>query len=178
MQENTDRISAAPPRRSSTSAWCISRLQSTELALETGLRRDQIIISCKVSRPRDLIAIYRDSLVRPISRCISGLTEAGMGTKGLVWSASAMGVLLNEGIGDTIRGLAHAAPRRRSPRRGLRRMRAVQALGLRSFSPSVTACPGAAGRPARRSRSSPSGHRTTSAAECRNGRCGTKVSRR
>ena len=81
----------------------ISAIESTALALETGLRKDQIIISCKVSRPRDLIAIYRDLARKTDQPLHLGLTEAGMGMKGLVWSASAMGILLNEGIGDTIR---------------------------------------------------------------------------
>ena len=81
----------------------LSAIQSTELAIDSGLRKDQIIISCKTSRPRDLIAVYR-ALSRETDQLLHlGLTEAGMGTKGLVWSASAMGVLLNEGIGDTIR---------------------------------------------------------------------------
>src|SRR5262249_62319994 len=81
----------------------LSAPQSTELALQSGLRKDQIIISCKVSRPLDLIAVYRDLAAKTDQPLHLGLTEAGMGTKGLVWSASAMGVLLNEGIGDTIR---------------------------------------------------------------------------
>ena len=102
----------------------LSALQSTELALESGLRKDQIIISCKVSRPRDLIAVYRDLARKTDQPLHLGLTEAGMGIKGLVWSASAMGVLLNEGIGDTIRVSLTPRPGRRSPRRGLRRVRA------------------------------------------------------
>ena len=69
----------------------------------SGLRKDQIIISCKTSRPRDLIAVYRALAKQTDQPLHLGLTEAGMGMKGLVWSASAMGVLLNEGIGDTIR---------------------------------------------------------------------------
>ncbi len=81
----------------------LSAVQSTELALESGLRKDQIIISCKTSRPRDLIAVYRDLARKTDQPLHLGLTEAGMGIKGLIWSASAMGVLLNEGIGDTIR---------------------------------------------------------------------------
>src|SRR4030095_1692262 len=72
----------------------ISAVQSTELALETGLRRDQIIISCKVSRPPDLISIYRNLARKTDQPLHLGLTEAGMGIKGLVWSASAIGVLL------------------------------------------------------------------------------------
>jgi (E)-4-hydroxy-3-methylbut-2-enyl-diphosphate synthase len=120
----------------------LSALESTELAVESGLRRDQIIISCKTSRPGDLIAVYRDLARRTDQPLHLGLTEAGMGLKGLVWSASAMGVLLNEGIGDTIR--VSLTPRPGGDRREevYAACELLQALGLRSFSPSVTACPG------------------------------------
>src|SRR6185503_7154914 len=103
MQENTDRNLGRSSEEVLNECMVISALESTELALETGLRRDQIIISCKVSRPGDLIAIYRDLARKTEQPLHLGLTEAGMGLKGLVWSASAIGVLLNEGIGDTIR---------------------------------------------------------------------------
>ena len=120
----------------------ISAIESTALALETGLRKDQIIISCKVSRPRDLIAIYRDLARKTDQPLHLGLTEAGMGMKGLVWSASAMGILLNEGIGDTIR--VSLTPRPGGDRREevYAACELLQSLGLRSFAPSVTACPG------------------------------------
>src|SRR6202023_2897035 len=117
-------------------------LQSTELALEAGLRKDQIIISCKVSRPRDLIAVYRDLARQTDQPLHLGLTEAGMGTKGALWSSASMGVLLSEGIGDTIR--VSLTPRPNGDRREevYAACELLQALGLRSFSPSVTACPG------------------------------------
>src|SRR5262245_38826597 len=103
MQENTDRQLGKSSEEIINECMVLSALQSTELALESGLHKDQIIISCKTSRPRDLITVYR-SLARQTDQPLHlGLTEAGMGTKGLVWSASAMGVLLHEGIGDTIR---------------------------------------------------------------------------
>src|SRR5690606_38608453 len=120
----------------------LSAVQSTALAIETGLRDDQIIISCKVSRPRHLIEVYR-ALARQTRQPLHlGLTEAGMGTKGLVWSASAIGVLLHEGIGDTIR--VSLTPRPGGDRREevYAACEILQALGLRSFAPSVTACPG------------------------------------
>ena len=120
----------------------LSALESTELALECGLREDQIIISCKVSRPLHLITVYRELAQRTRQPLHLGLTEAGMGLKGAIWSSTAMGILLNEGIGDTIRISLTPRARRRSPRRGLRRCELLQALGLRSFLPSVTACPG------------------------------------
>ena len=120
----------------------LSALQSTELALEAGLRRDQIIISCKVSRPRDLVEIYRDLARKTEQPLHLGLTEAGMGMKGLVWSAAAIGMLLNEGIGDTIR--VSLTPRPGGDRREevYAACEILQALGVRSFAPSVTACPG------------------------------------
>jgi (E)-4-hydroxy-3-methylbut-2-enyl-diphosphate synthase len=142
MQENTDRDLGRTSEEIVNECMVLSALQSTELALESGLRRDQIIISCKVSRPRDLIAVYRDLARRTDQPLHLGLTEAGMGVKGLVWSASAMGVLLNEGIGDTIR--ISLTPRPAGDRREevYAACELLQALGLRSFSPSVTACPG------------------------------------
>jgi len=119
-----------------------SAVESTELALETGLRKDQIIISCKVSRPRDLIAIYRDLSRKTEQPLHLGLTEAGMGAKGIAWSAAALGILLNEGIGDTIR--VSLTPRPGGDRREevYVACEILQALGLRSFSPAITACPG------------------------------------
>src|SRR5687768_854611 len=107
MQENTDRALGRTSEEILNECMIVSALQSTELALENGLRKNQIIISCKVSRPRDLLAIYRDLSRKTEQPLHLGLTEAGMGTKGLVWSASAIGILLNEGIGDTKIGRAH-----------------------------------------------------------------------
>jgi (E)-4-hydroxy-3-methylbut-2-enyl-diphosphate synthase len=142
MQENTDRNLERTSEEIINECMVLSALQSTELALESGLRSDQIIISCKTSRPRDLIAVYRDLARKTDQPLHLGLTEAGMGTKGLVWSASAMGVLLSEGIGDTIR--VSLTPRPGGDRREevYAACELLQALGLRSFAPSVTACPG------------------------------------
>src|SRR5918995_2599004 len=142
MQENTDRNLGKDSDDIINECMVLSAIQSTELAIETGLRKDQIIISCKVSRPRHLIEVYR-ALARQTDQPLHlGLTEAGMGTKGLVWSASAMGVLLTEGIGDTIR--VSLTPRPGGDRREevYAACELLQALGLRAFSPSVTACPG------------------------------------
>jgi (E)-4-hydroxy-3-methylbut-2-enyl-diphosphate synthase len=142
MQENTDRDLGKSSEEIINECMVLSAVESTALALESGLRKDQIIISCKTSRPRDLIAVYR-ALARQTDQPLHlGLTEAGMGTKGLVWSASAMGVLLEEGIGDTIR--VSLTPRPGGDRREevYAACELLQALGLRSFSPSVTACPG------------------------------------
>jgi (E)-4-hydroxy-3-methylbut-2-enyl-diphosphate synthase len=142
MQENTDRDLGRSSEEIINECMVLSALQSTELALESGLRKDQIIISCKVSRPRDLISIYRTLAGRTDQPLHLGLTEAGMGMKGLMWSASAMGVLLNEGIGDTIR--VSLTPRPGGDRREevYAAWELLQSLGIRSYSPSVTACPG------------------------------------
>jgi (E)-4-hydroxy-3-methylbut-2-enyl-diphosphate synthase len=120
----------------------LSALQSTELALEQGLAEDALVISCKVSRPLDLIAVYRELAARTRQPLHLGLTEAGMGMKGLVWSSTALGVLLHEGIGDTIR--VSLTPRPGGDRREevYAACEMLQSLGVRSFAPSVTACPG------------------------------------
>jgi (E)-4-hydroxy-3-methylbut-2-enyl-diphosphate synthase len=142
MQENTDRDLGHPSEEIINECMVVSAIESTGLALESGLRKDQIIISCKTSRPRDLISVYRELARRTDQPLHLGLTEAGMGVKGLVWSSAAMGVLLNEGIGDTVR--VSLTPRPGGDRREevYAACELLQALGLRSFSPSVTACPG------------------------------------
>ena len=142
MQENTDLDLGRSSEEIVNECMVLSALESTELALETGMRKDQIIISCKVSRPNDLIAVYRELAAKTDQPLHLGLTEAGMGTKGLVWSSAAMGVLLNEGIGDTIR--VSLTPRPGGDRREevYAACELLQSLGLRSFAPSVTACPG------------------------------------
>src|SRR5881394_3608587 len=142
MQENTDRDLGKTSEEIISECMVLSAVESTALAIESGLRKDQIIISCKTSRPRDLIAVYRELARRTDQPLHLGLTEAGMGTKGLVWSSAAMGVLLNEGMGDTIR--VSLTPRPNGDRREevYAACELLQALGLRSFSPSVTACPG------------------------------------
>jgi (E)-4-hydroxy-3-methylbut-2-enyl-diphosphate synthase len=142
MQENTDGALGRSSEEIVNDCMVVSALGSTELALHAGLRKDQIVISCKLSRPRDLIAVYRELARRTDQPLHLGLTEAGMGLKGLVWSASAMAVLLHEGIGDTIR--VSLTPRPGGDRRDEVRacQELLQSLGLRSFAPSVTACPG------------------------------------
>ncbi len=142
MQENTDRDLGRSSEEIINECMVISALESTELALQCGLREDRIIISCKVSRPLHLIQVYRDLAGKTRQPLHLGLTEAGMGMKGTVWSSAALGVLLHEGIGDTIRISL-------TPRPGGDRcdevyacLELLQALGLRSFAPSVTACPG------------------------------------
>src|SRR5271168_3516806 len=142
MQENTDQDLGKTSEEIINECMVLSALESTELALESGLRKDQIIISCKVSRPGDLLAIYRDLARKTDQPLHLGLTEAGMGTKGLVWSAASMGILLDEGIGDTVR--VSLTPRPNGDRREevYAACELLQSLGLRTFAPSVTACPG------------------------------------
>jgi (E)-4-hydroxy-3-methylbut-2-enyl-diphosphate synthase len=142
MQENTDGNLGRTSEEIINACMVLSALQSTELALEAGLTKNQIIISCKVSRPRDLIAVYRDLARHTDQPLHLGLTEAGMGIKGIAWSASALAILLNEGIGDTIR--VSLTPRPGGDRREevYAACEILQALGLRSFSPAITACPG------------------------------------
>jgi len=142
MQENTDNNLGKESEEIINDCMVLSALQSTELALESGLGHDQIIISCKTSRPRDLITVYRDLSLKTEQPLHLGLTEAGMGMKGQIWSAASLGVLLYEGIGDTIR--ISLTPRPGGDRREevYAACELLQALGLRSFSPSVTACPG------------------------------------
>ena len=142
MEENSDRDLGLTSEEIINECMVISAIESTALAREAGLGPDRIIISCKVSKPRDLIAVYRDLARRTTQPLHLGLTEAGMGIKGLVWSASAMGVLLAEGIGDTIR--ISLTPKPGGDRRDevYASCELLQALGLRAFAPSVTACPG------------------------------------
>jgi (E)-4-hydroxy-3-methylbut-2-enyl-diphosphate synthase len=142
MQENTD----SKLGRSSTDiineCMVLSAIDSTALALDAGLREDQIVISCKVSSPRDLIAIYRSLSSQTSQPLHLGLTEAGMGIKGQIWSASAMGVLLEQGIGDTIRVSLTPPPGGDRREEVYAACELLQSLGLRSFAPSITACPG------------------------------------
>ena len=142
MQENTDLDRGLDSDQILEECMVLSALQSTDLALASGLGEDRIVISCKVSRPTHLISVYRELARRTLQPLHLGLTEAGMGAKGLVWSATAMGVLLAEGIGDTIR--VSLTPRPGGDRREevYAACEILQSLGIRSFQPQVTACPG------------------------------------
>ncbi len=142
MQENTDQNLNKDAEAIYSDCMVISALQSTELALECGLREDQIIISCKTSSPLQLIDVYRTLAKKTKQPLHLGLTEAGMGIKGVSWSSAALGVLLADGIGDTIR--VSLTPRPGGDRREEvhAACEILQSLGLRSFAPSITACPG------------------------------------
>ena len=142
MRDNTERVLGKASEEILNECMILSALDSTDMALDCGLRKDQIVISCKASVPAALIALYRELAQRTDQPLHLGLTEAGMGAKGLVWSAAAMGVLLEEGIGDTIRVSLTPSPGGDRREEVYAACELLQALGLRSFAPSITACPG------------------------------------
>jgi (E)-4-hydroxy-3-methylbut-2-enyl-diphosphate synthase len=123
-------------------ALVISALQSAEKSMELGLREDQICISCKVSQVQDLIAVYTDLAGKCQFPLHLGLTEAGMGVKGIVASTAGIGNLLQMGIGDTIRVSLTPRPGESRTQEVVVAQEILQSMGLRSFSPVVTACPG------------------------------------
>jgi (E)-4-hydroxy-3-methylbut-2-enyl-diphosphate synthase len=123
-------------------AMLASALRSAELAEAVGLRHDQIIISAKVSAVQDLVEVYRRLAARCDYPLHLGLTEAGMGTKGIVASTAGLSILLAEGIGDTIRVSLTPKPNGDRTEEVLVAQQILQSLGLRSFAPQVTACPG------------------------------------
>lgn len=142
MDTNAQRADPWDPRRVMDEALIASALDSAERAEELGLAADRIIISCKLSGVQDLIRVYRD-LARRCSYALHlGLTEAGMGVKGIVASTAALAVLLQEGIGDTIRISLTPQPGESRTREVEVAQEILQSLGLRAFAPSVVACPG------------------------------------
>ena len=140
-----DNARLAEPRDASEvtrEALVVSALQSAAKAEEIGLTRDKIILSCKVSGVQDLIAVYSDLAGRCDYALHLGLTEAGMGSKGIVASTAALAVLLQQGIGDTIRISLTPEPGGDRAREVIVAQEILQTMGLRSFTPLVTACPG------------------------------------
>ena len=123
-------------------ALVTSALESAQAAEELGMAHDRIILSCKVSAVQDLISVYRVMAERCDYALHLGLTEAGMGSKGMVSSAAALAVLLQEGIGDTIRISLTPEPGQSRTDEVLVAQELLQSMGLRAFSPMVTACPG------------------------------------
>jgi len=123
-------------------ALITSALQSAARAEEIGLPRDRILLSCKVSGVQDLVAVYSDLAARCDYALHLGLTEAGMGSKGIVASAAAMGLLLQQGIGDTIRVSLTPEPGGDRSKEVIVAQEILQTMGFRSFTPMVTACPG------------------------------------
>ncbi len=142
MDENSRRPQPWDAKPVMYEALITSAMESARRAEEMGLPPHQIMLSCKVSGVRDLIAVYRELAKRCSYPLHLGLTEAGMGTKGTVASAAALAVLLQEGIGDTIRVSLTPAPGEARTQEVVIASEILQALGLRSFVPSVTACPG------------------------------------
>ncbi|QGM22537.1 flavodoxin-dependent (E)-4-hydroxy-3-methylbut-2-enyl-diphosphate synthase [Spiribacter sp. 2438] len=142
MDENARRPDPAPPEAVMQDAVITSSLQSAERAEALGLRHDQIIISCKMSRVQDLISVYSDLAKRCDFPLHLGLTEAGMGSKGIVASTAALSVLLQQGIGDTIRISLTPEPGGDRTQEVIVAQEILQTMGIRSFTPLVAACPG------------------------------------
>lgn len=142
MDQNSKRAQPWDTRQVMYEALITSAITSAELAKNIGLNPDNIILSCKVSGVQDLISVYRELARRCDYALHLGLTEAGMGTKGTVASTAALSVLLQEGIGDTIRVSLTPQPGEARTQEVVVASEILQALGLRVFVPSVTACPG------------------------------------
>jgi (E)-4-hydroxy-3-methylbut-2-enyl-diphosphate synthase len=142
MDENSRRAAPLDARDVTLEAIVVSALDSAERAEKYGLRADQIILSAKVSGVQDLIDVYRALAARCRYPLHLGLTEAGMGAKGIVSSTAALSVLLQEGIGDTIRVSLTPAPNGDRTEEVIVAQQILQSLGIRSFTPQVTACPG------------------------------------
>jgi (E)-4-hydroxy-3-methylbut-2-enyl-diphosphate synthase len=142
MDENSRLSEPKEAREVTMEAMVVSALTSAKLAEQYGLRPEQIILSAKVSGVQDLIDVYRSLAMRCDYPLHLGLTEAGMGAKGIVASSAALGVLLQEGIGDTIRVSLTPAPGGDRTEEVRIAQQILQSLGIRSFTPQVTACPG------------------------------------
>ncbi|HKD85067.1 MAG TPA: flavodoxin-dependent (E)-4-hydroxy-3-methylbut-2-enyl-diphosphate synthase [Terriglobales bacterium] len=142
MDENSRLHEPKDARDVTMEAMVQSALRSAEIAVAHGMRREQIILSAKVSGVQDLIDVYRELAQRCEYPLHLGLTEAGMGAKGIVSSTAALGVLMQEGIGDTIRVSLTPAPNGDRTEEVTVAQQILQSMGIRSFTPQVTACPG------------------------------------
>lgn len=142
MEENAQSSAPESARAVTIEAIVRSALQSAELAEETGVPHDRILLSAKTSNVRDLVDVYRELASRCDYALHLGLTEAGMGMKGIVATSSALSILLNEGIGDTIRVSLTPEPGGDRALEVEVAQQLLQSLGLRAFSPQVTSCPG------------------------------------
>jgi (E)-4-hydroxy-3-methylbut-2-enyl-diphosphate synthase len=142
MDENSRRPQPLDATEMMRHAMVTSALESAARAEEVGLAGDRIILSCKVSSVQDLIAIYRELARRADYALHLGLTEAGMGSKGIVASTAALAVLLQEGIGDTIRVSLTPEPGGSRSQEVIVAQEILQTMGLRAFTPMVAACPG------------------------------------
>ena len=142
MDENSRQAEPKDVREVTRAALIASALQSAQRAEQLGLAHDRIVLSCKVSEVQDLIAVYR-ALAQQCDYALHlGLTEAGMGSKGIVASTAALAVLLQEGIGDTIRVSLTPGPGGSRTQEVVVAQEILQTMGLRAFAPMVTACPG------------------------------------
>lgn len=142
MDENAQRAEPWPAQNVMVEALITSAIESAKKAEEIGLSGDQIILSCKVSQVQELIAVYRELTKRCDYALHLGLTEAGMGSKGIVASTAALSVLLQEGIGDTIRISLTPEPGAAREKEVYVGQEILQTMGLRNFTPMVIACPG------------------------------------
>ena len=142
MDDNNRRAQPLPPDAVMREALIVSALDSADKAMALGLAADKILLSCKVSHVQDLIAVYRELARRCDFPLHLGLTEAGMGSKGIVASSAALAVLLQEGIGDTIRISLTPEPGAPREKEVIVAQELLQTMGLRAFTPLVTACPG------------------------------------
>jgi (E)-4-hydroxy-3-methylbut-2-enyl-diphosphate synthase len=142
MDENASRAQPWTAQAVMYEALITSAIENAQRAEEIGMRRDQIVLSCKVSGVQDLIAVYRELAKRCDYALHLGLTEAGMGSKGIVASTAALSVLLQEGIGDTIRISLTPEPGGDRTREVVVGQEILQTMGLRKFTPMVIACPG------------------------------------
>jgi (E)-4-hydroxy-3-methylbut-2-enyl-diphosphate synthase len=164
MDENARRAAPLDAHEVMREAVIRSALDSAQQAEQWGLPADRLVISCKMSGVQDLIAVYRELARRCGYALHLGLTEAGMGSKGIVASSAALGVLLQEGIGDTIRVSLTPEPGGDRTREVIVAQEILQTMGIRSFTPMVAACPGCG--------------RTTCARRCRCGASAIPVWRR
>ena len=142
MDDNAKRSAPLDTDEVMQEALIISALNSAERAVELGLPKDHIVLSCKVSGVQKLISVYKDISQRCDYALHLGLTEAGMGSKGIVASTASLGILLQEGIGDTIRISLTPEPNGDRCNEVIVAQEILQTMGLRSFTPLVTACPG------------------------------------
>src|SRR6476469_2766748 len=142
MDENSRSAEPKDARDVTMEAMVVSALRSAEIAEEAGLPHDHILLSAKVSGVQDLIDVYRSLASRCDYPLHLGLTEAGLGSKGIVATTAALAVLLQEGIGDTIRASLTPLPNGDRTEEVIVSQQILQALGIRSFTPQVTACPG------------------------------------
>ena len=142
MDENAQRAEPWDAGRVMREALILSALESAQRAVALGLPAERIILSAKVSGVQELVAVYRDLAARSDFALHLGLTEAGIGSKGIVASSAALGVLLQEGIGDTIRISLTPEPGASRTQEVIVAQELLQTMGLRAFTPMVTACPG------------------------------------